>query len=125
MTWCPWGKDFGARHCHPQAQSMWGKDRKSGGAMRAGQGRGGVYTHPTWRKQTALKTPLFLNLTGSDCDGRKGTQTEDRAASRKRGAPARSGALTFKRPISLTQSCLALASIISNILGERKKRKSG
>lgn len=35
------------------------------------------------------------------------------------------GALTFRRPISLTQSCLALASIISNILGERKKKKNG
>lgn len=32
-------------------------------------------------------------------------------------------ALTFRRPISLTQSCLALASIISNILGGEEKEK--
>lgn len=52
-------------------------------------------------------------------------QGGDQATARKQGAPAQARALTFRRPISLTQSCLALASIISNILGERKKRESG
>lgn len=111
----------GPRPPHPDPQ---GSRTASLGAPR-GLGRGEAGPHSATGGQTSRCPPPKYVV--SEFKGLRGCDGHDMAQPglRKRGAPARPRALTFRRPISLTQSCLALASIISNILRERRQRKSG
>ena len=110
----------GPRPPHPDPQrsrTVWGR-REDWAEVRRGP-------HSATGGQTSRCPPPKYVV--SEFKGLRGCDGHDMAQPglKKHGAPAWPRALTFRRPISLTQSCLALASIISNILSERRQRKSG